>query len=107
MQPLKLTPQEETFYQQAWNYALSKNPNQHSEEIVSQVAAQILSLSGLPKDNLRTIWKMSTQQATFMSKSEFFMALKLIALKQNFIQMTTENVKLFTVLPKLEGIELK
>ena len=65
--------------------------------------------SGLNKDILKSIWLLSARTSNeYLSRDEFYLALRLIAYAQNGIQPTEESVRLNldVALPKFEPLAL-
>jgi hypothetical protein len=83
-------------------------------KVTGREAVIFLSKSNLSRDRLKEIWLMSNKtNASYLTKDEFFFALKLIALDQNgvVVPMNGYDESLInqseTPLPKFEGIEVK
>jgi hypothetical protein len=78
-----------------------------SPEVLSgAVASRLMLQSRLDKDDLSKIWKMSTKSGATITKQEFFLALKLIALLQNGLEINPQNLSRFTFYPKLDDSSL-
>ena len=71
-------------------------------------AAQFLKKSGCSTDILKKIWIISTQtDPNFLEKEEFYIALRLIALAQNNMEVSEESIKFNNPLPPLPNIDLR
>ena len=83
-------------------------------KVTGREAVIFLSKSGLSRDRLKEIWLMSNKtNASYLTKDEFFYALKLIALDQSGVVVPMQGAdpelvcQSETPLPKFEGIEVK
>ena len=97
---LKLTPTEHGYYTQLYEYVTSKLDNQPVTEIPANTAAEFLRTSGLTIDDLKKIWRLSCVAPNKMTKSEFFTALKLVALRQQKLSYSIDNLKKESGLPE-------
>jgi epidermal growth factor receptor substrate 15 len=70
--------------------------------------AGFLRKSGLPKDVLRTIWIMAAKtDPSYLEKDEFYVALRLIALAQNNMEVSEESIRNNHPLPPLPSFSLR
>jgi len=71
-------------------------------------AAQFLKKSGCSTDILKKIWMISAQtDANFLEKEEFYVALRLIALAQNNMEVSDEAIRFNSPLPPLPVMDLR
>jgi epidermal growth factor receptor substrate 15 len=67
-----------------------------------------LKKSGLSKDNLKLIWLISAQtDPQFLERDEFYIALRLIALAQNNMEVSEDSIRLNHPLPPMPKFDLK
>jgi len=71
-----------------------------TNRVEGKEAAEFLRKSGLPKDLLKTIWLMAAKTSpSYLEKEEFYVALRLIALAQNNMEVSEESIRLNHPLP--------
>jgi len=71
-------------------------------------AAQFLKKSGCSTDILKKIWMISAQtDANFLEKEEFYVAMRLIALAQNNMEVSDEAIRFNSPLPPLPVMDLR
>jgi len=99
---LTLNKEELNFYNEVFMRAKFNDSEKSPEVLSGAVASKLMLLSRLEKDDLSRIWKMSTKSGATISKQEFFLALKLIALLQNGLEISPQNLARFTFYPKLD-----
>ncbi len=78
MEFIPTDPVELATYESLWKYADPEDVG----KIGGMHAVNVLKRSGLPNPRLREIWSLSTTDP-FMSKPQFFLALRLISMLQN------------------------
>ena len=80
-----------------------------TNKVGGQVGVAFFKRSGLPVDLLKTIWLTSARTSPeFLTRDEFYVALRLIAYAQNGIQPNEDSIK-FNIevdLPKFEAAML-
>lgn len=77
-------------------------------KLAGKEAAEFLKRSGLPKDMLKTIWIIAAQtDPQHLERDEFYIALRLIALAQNKMEVSEESIRLNHPLPPLPKFDLK
>lgn len=84
-----------------WSIANPKN----EKTLGGQVAVAFMNKSGLPTMKLKEIWRISAQtDLSCLTRDEFYIALRLIALHQNGSRSDEEAIKLGleAPLPKFE-----
>jgi len=92
------------YFQNLFSIADKKNEGR----LYGKDAADFLKRSGLPKDVLKNIWIMSAQtDPQFLERDEFYLALRLIALAQNYLEVSEESIKLNHPIPPLPKIDMK
>ena len=92
---VKLTKEENILYNKIYN--MLKN---NEGIIASRSAANFMKTSGLDKNILKNIWLIASQTSlTHIDKEELFVILRLIALAQNNIPFSAENIKKNEPLP--------
>lgn len=99
---LTLNKEELNLYNEIFMRAKFNDTEKSPEVLSGVVASKLMLLSRLEKDDLSRIWKMSTKSGATISKQEFFLSLKLIALLQNGLEITPQNLARFTFYPKLD-----
>lgn len=71
-----------------------------TNRVEGKEAAEFLRKSGLPKDVLRAIWLISAKSDPgYLEKDEFYVALRLIALAQNNMEVSEESIRLNHPIP--------
>ena len=81
--------------------------NNNQGRIMAKPAANFMKTSGLEKDTLKKIWLIAAQSSnTQMDKDEFFVALRLIALAQNNMPFSAENIDRNNPIPPLPQFNL-
>ena len=95
---VQLTGDENMFYNKL--YSMLDNNNQG--RIMGKPAANFMKTSGLDKNILKKIWLIAAQNSnTEMDKEEFFVAMRLIALAQNNMPFSAENIERNNPIPPL------
>ena len=68
--------------------------NNNQRKFLGKSMANFMKKSGLDKATLKNIWLIAAQtDNTQMDKDEFFVALRLIALAQNNMPFSAENIE--------------
>lgn len=71
-------------------------------------AAQFLKKSGCSTDILKKIWMISAQTDTnYLEKEEFYVAMRLIALAQNNMEVSDEAIRFNSPIPPLPVMDLR
>lgn len=99
---VNLVNQEKGYYSNMFKIA---NPEESTNLPASQ-AVIFFSKSGLPMAKLRDVWTISAQTSNdYLTRDEFYIALKLIAYAQNGIRSDAEAIrlKLESPLPTFDG----
>lgn len=92
------------YFQNLYSIADKKNEGR----LYGKEAADFLKKSGLPKEVLKNIWIMSAQtDPQFLERDEFYLALRLVALAQNNLEVSEESIRLNHPIPPLPKIDLK
>ena len=100
----KLTNEESVLY----NNYYSQLDKQNSGKINAKEAADFMKTSNLQKSVLKTIWLIASQTDDhFLLKSEFFVACRLIALAQNNMPYTAQNIEMNNPIPPLPKFDIK
>ena len=95
---LKMTPEESQYYPPLLSF-IETNLN---GSLKGKRAAEFLKKSGLPKAILKKIWLTASPFDTeSISKEDFFIALRLIALAQNNMDYSLDSIKLNNPIPPL------
>ena len=95
---VQLTGEENMFY----NKLFSTLDNNNQGIIMGKPAANFMKTSGLDKNILKKIWLIAAQNSnTQMDKEEFFVAMRLIALAQNNMPFSAENIERNNPIPPL------
>ena len=94
---VQLTREENMFFNKLYN--MLDNTNQG--KILGKPAANFMKTSGLEKNTLKRIWLISAQNSNEIEKEEFFVALRLIALAQNNMPFSAENIDRNDPIPPL------
>ena len=97
---LKLAPAEHKYYAQMFGYVTEKAGDDFGNILPAAVAAEFLKSSGLSIEDLKKIWRLSCVAPDSMNKSEFMTAMKLVALKQQGLSFSIENLKKECPLPQ-------
>lgn len=97
---LKLFTQEQTYFTALYTYVTSKLDDNTINGIPATHAAEFLKMSGLSIDDLKKIWRLSCIAPDVMARTEFFTALKLVALKQQNMSFSVDNLKKECRLPE-------
>ena len=85
---IELTNEEEIYYTNLFNLLDKQNKG----KIDIRTAATFLKKSNLSQEKLKRIWSASSKSKNnYMTKDEFFMALRLIALAQNNLKIGVKN----------------
>ena len=85
---IKLTNEEEIYYTNLFDLL----DNQNKGNIDIRTAATFLKRSNLSQEKLKQIWSLSSKsKKNYMTKNEFFTALRLVALAQNNLNYDSEN----------------
>ena len=88
---VNLTEEEEIYYYNLFESLDTKN----LDKLDSISASSFLKKSGLPRHVLKEIWLIIAKyNLNFITREEFYMALRLIALAQNNMPYTEENKKI-------------
>ena len=90
--PLKvnLTDKEKGFYS---NLLMQADPAGNNR-VGGQEAVTFFKRSNLPLDKLKSIWKIAARSSPdYLTRDEFYIALRLIAYAQNGIQPNEESIK--------------
>jgi hypothetical protein len=94
-QYLRLRPEEVAFFERLYSIGDPKNLG----EMTSQTVYKLFGLSDLPHSTLAAIWKIAAQNRSNLTKDDFFVALRLVALAQKGHDVTPENVMKHLELP--------
>ena len=87
---VQLTREENILYNKLYNML----DNNNQGRLLAKPAANFMKKSGLDKATLKNIWLIAAQtDNTQMDKDEFFVALRLIALAQNNMPFSAENIE--------------
>lgn len=97
---LKLSPKEEGYYTLLYDFVVLKMPEAPSKGIPAGHAADFLKSSNLTIDDLKKIWRLSCVAPDTMTRTEFFTALKLVALRQQNLSYSIDNLKKEVTLPE-------
>ena len=101
---VKLTNEEKGYYSNLFQLVDSENLG----KLKAKDAANFMKKSGLNKDILKSIWLISSHTSkTFLERDEFYVALRLIALAQNNMPYTSQNIELNRPIPPLPNFNLK
>ena len=100
---VQLTNEENILYNKLYNIL----DNNNQGRILAKPAANFMKKSGLDKATLKNIWLIAAQtDNTQMDKDEFFVALRLIALAQNNMPFSAENIDRNNPIPPLPVFNL-
>jgi hypothetical protein len=99
---LQLTMEEANLYNEIFMKAKIQDTEKTPDILSISAASKLMMTSQLGKEDLSVIWRLSVKSSGYVSKPELFLALKLIALQQNGLEISPENVSRFTFYPKLE-----
>ena len=100
---VQLTNEENILYNKLYNIL----DNNNQGRILAKPAANFMKKSGLDKQTLKNIWLIAAQTSnTQMDKEEFFVALRLIALAQNNMPYSAENIIRNNPIPNLPAFNL-
>ena len=100
---VQLTREENMLYNKLYNML----DNNNQGRIMAKPAANFMKTSGLEKNTLKKIWLIAAQSSnTQMDKDEFFVALRLIALAQNNMPFSAENIDRNNPIPPLPQFNL-
>ena len=95
---VQLTGEENMFYNKLYNTL----DNNNQGIIMGKPAANFMKTSGLDKNILKKIWLIAAQNSNSqMDKEEFFVAMRLIALAQNNMPFSAENIERNNPIPPL------
>ena len=99
---VKLTKDEQELYPLIYNML----DNNDLGSILGRLAANFMKRSNLPKDILKKIWLTAAQTYdSIILKDEFYVALRLIALAQNNMPFTAENIEINYPIPPLPNFD--
>lgn len=78
----------------------------NANSVQGKEAVAFFKRSGLPVDVLKKIWLLASSNNTSLEREEFYVALKLIALAQNNIEVSGDSImrNITTPLPKFNAI---
>lgn len=100
---VQLTGEENMFYNKLYNTL----DNNNQGIIMGKPAANFMKTSGLDKNILKKIWLIAAQNSNSqMDKEEFFVAMRLIALAQNNMPFSEENIEKNYPIPPLPKFNL-
>ena len=100
---IKFTKDEQILYSKLYNML----DNNNSGKILGKPAANFMRKSNLPKNVLKDIWLIAAQTSNiFILKDEFFVAMRLIALAQNNMPYTAQNIEMNNPIPPLPNFDL-
>ena len=100
---VQLTREENILYNKLYNML----DNNNQGRLLAKPAANFMKKSGLDKATLKNIWLIAAQtDNTQMDKDEFFVALRLIALAQNNMPFSAENIDRNNPIPPLPVFNL-
>ena len=100
---VQLTPDENRLFNQLYN--MLDNNNQGI--LMAKPVANFMKTSGLEKNILKNIWLIAAQNSNNqMDKEEFFVALRLIALAQNNMPFSAENIERNSPIPPLPSFNI-
>ena len=100
---VQLTRDENMLYNKLYNML----DNNNQGRILGKPAANFMKTSGLDKNTLKQIWLIAAQNSnTQIDKEEFFVALRLIALAQNNMPFSAENIERNNPIPPLPKFNL-
>ena len=102
---VNLTEDEEIYY---YNLFESLSTNNNLNKLDSVLASSFLKKSGISKHVLKEIWLMVVKYSTsHITREEFYIILRLIALAQNNMPYTEESIKNNTPIPPLPSFKYK
>ncbi len=100
---VQLTREENMLYNKLYNMLDNNNVGR----ILAKPAANFMKTSGLDKNTLKKIWLTAAVTSnTQIEKDEFFVALRLIALAQNNMPFSEENIERNSPIPPLPQFNL-
>ena len=100
---VQLTSDENMLFNKLYNMLDTNNQGR----IMGKPAANFMKTSGLDKNILKQIWLIAAQNSnTQMDKEEFFVALRLIALAQNNMPISSESIERNNPIPPLPQFNL-
>jgi len=100
---VQLTQEEQNLYPKLYNMLDDRN----SGRILGKPAANFMKKSNLDKNVLKQIWLTAAQTSnTFIEQEEFFVALRLIALAQNNMPFSPQNIEMNNPIPPLPNFNL-
>ena len=100
---IQLTKDEQIFYSKIYNML----DNNNSGRILGKPAANFMKKSNLQKSVLKEIWLIAAQTSNiFILKEEFFVAMRLIALAQNNMPYSANNIETNNPIPPLPNFDL-
>ena len=73
--------------------------SQGDGQISAKIAYKLFVLSDLSQATLSTIWQIASQSRSALTKDDFFVALRLVALAQRGVECTPENLSRYVELP--------
>ena len=98
---VQLTPDEQNLFPRIYNML----DNQNSGRIPGKPAANFMKKSNLDKNVLKQIWLIAAQKSnTFIEREEFYVALRLIALAQNNMPFSAQNIEMNSPIPPLPNL---
>ena len=100
---IQLTPDEQNFFPKIYNML----DNSNTGRILGKPAANFMKKSNLAKQVLKEIWLIAAQSSnTYILRDEFYVALRLIALAQNNMPFTAQNIEMNNPIPPLPNFDL-
>ena len=101
---VNLTEEEEIYFYNLFESLDLNNIN----KLDSVVASTFFKKSGLPKHVLKEIWLMVVRYSTsYITREEFYIILRLIALAQNNMPYKEENIRTNSPIPPLPSFKYK
>ncbi len=99
-----LSNKEKSYYEQLWAFAKKKDHKSEENILPGSLAAKLMDKSQLSRSQLKHIWKISCKNPDKIFKNEFFLAMKLIALKQKNLEINIHNINNPIAPPELQGV---